>query len=190
MPSLYQLLPRQRHRPLELADSNDAANPLDAETWLRQGWGLANAACDDMLAVLCPGQDSVAGRREAALDHLSKCLQSARALQTALDAPPQGRPPHLKLHLFASDSLATAAAVRSTGRGDMPKVSRQGPGDGVVLRSSALLDERAGAPWKARLRSPIAWDSVTFVPGTHLGITHHPVTVDNVLYLLLDQPLS
>lgn len=26
------------------------------------------------------------------------------------------------------------------------------------------------------------------VPGMHLGITHHPTTVDNILYLLLERP--
>ena len=97
---------------------------------------------------------------------------------------------HLKLHLFAGDSLRTPAAAAVSRGGALLGFSRHGPGDRVVLRSSALLDERAGNGWQPRVRSPIAWDGVTFVPGTHLGITHHPVTVDNILYLLLERPLG
>ena len=54
----------------------------------------------------------------------------------------------------------------------------------------ALVDERAGNGGQPRIRSPIAWDGVTFVPGTHLGITHHSVTVDSILHLLLERPLD
>ena len=43
-------------------------------------------------------------------------------------------------------------------------------------------------PWQPRLRSPIAWDSVTFVSAEHLALTHEPVTINNILYLLLEQP--
>ena len=50
--------------------------------------------------------------------------------------------------------------------------------------------ERVGREWQPRVPSPIDWDAVMFVPGTHLGITHHPTTVDNILYLLLERPLG
>ena len=36
------------------------------------------------------------------------------------------------------------------------------PGDGTVLRSSALMDERVGGDWAPTLRSPITWSQVTF----------------------------
>ena len=47
----------------------------------------------------------------------------------------------------------------------------RGPGDGRVLRTSALLDERAGSPWRAYVRSPVPWDNVLFLfpEGGHKG---------------------
>lgn len=189
MPSLYQLLPRHRHHPLEVEGRAEPPDPLDAAVWEEQGWGLAGADRDGVLVHLLPGIDSAAERRWVALDHLRKCLTSARAFQEALDTVPPGRPPHLRLYLFAGDTLPTPAAVGVTGR-DAVRIIRRAAGDRVVLRSSALLDERAGQAWTPRVRSPLPWDGVTFVPGTHLGITHHPVTVDNILYLLLERPLA
>lgn len=189
MPSLYQLLPRHRHRPLEVEGQAAPPDPLDPALWEAQGWGLADAGRDGTLVHLLPGIASAGERRRVALDHLRKCLTSARAFQAALDTVPPGRPPHLRLYLFAGDTLPTPAAVGVTGRGAV-RVIRRGAGDRVVLRSSALLDERVGQPWTPRVRSPLLWDGVTFVPGTHLGITHHPVTVDNILYLLLERPLD
>ena len=61
-------------------------------------------------------------------------------------------------------------------------------GDDTVLRTSALMDERVGQDWSPRVKSPIGWDSVVFVPGDHLQITAHPVALNNILYLLLEQP--
>jgi hypothetical protein len=62
------------------------------------------------------------------------------------------------------------------------------PGDKTVARSSALLDERVGHRWTPRLRSPIKWDSITFVHCNHIQITQDPVVIDNVLFRLLEDP--
>jgi hypothetical protein len=62
------------------------------------------------------------------------------------------------------------------------------PGDGTVLRTSALLDERVGGEWSPVLRSPIAWRHVMFLFSDHLGLTKDPAFTDNVLYLLLEDP--
>ena len=66
----------------------------------------------------------------------------------------------------------------------------RGQGDGTVLRSSALMDEREGSKIKGRLRTPIDWASVLFLFSGHLGLTKDPVFTDNILYILLEQPLD
>lgn len=190
MPALYQLLPRSRHRPVEVEGEAAAPDLLDPDTWIRLRWGLADPMRAATLRMLLPDAGSPQARRRIALDHLAKCLKGASAFQEALDVPAAGCPPHLKMHLFAGDTLRTPAAAAVSRGGAWLGFSRHGPGDRVVLRASALLDERAGNGWQPRIRTGIRWDGVTFVPGTHLGITHHPVTVDNILYLLLERPLD
>ena len=71
--------------------------------------------------------------------------------------------------------------------GELRVIEKQ-PGDGIVLRSSALLDERIGSKWTPTLKSPIKWENVTFLFTDHLGLTNDPVFTDNVLYYLLEQP--
>ncbi len=56
---------------------------------------------------------------------------------------------------------------------------------GTVLRSSALLDERAdgGGP----LESPIDWSGIVFAASNHMGLTRDRVVIDNVLFRLFEQ---
>lgn len=92
------------------------------------------------------------------------------------------------LKLIAGDAKPTAsivAADRATGR---IRVREHAPGDGTVTRASALLDERVGGTWTPRLQTPIAWDGVYFLFTDHLGLTRDPAFVDNVLYILLEEP--
>lgn len=188
MPSLYQLLPRARHGVVRHGETGAPLDPFDLETWVAMGWGLADPAAATMLERLLPGVDSPGERRRVALDHLQKCLAGAAALHRALDGEPPGRPPHLGLHLFVGDTLPTAAEVAlSPGRREV-RITRRTPGDGVVTRASALLDERLGRPWTPRLLTPLRFDSVTFVRGNHLGITRDRTAIDNVLFLLLERP--
>jgi hypothetical protein len=67
--------------------------------------------------------------------------------------------------------------------------TREEAGDGTVVRSSALLDERGSAAEnrKTRLKTPIAWHDIDFIPSDHLGVTRHPVFIDNILFTLLEQ---
>ena len=62
------------------------------------------------------------------------------------------------------------------------------PGDGTVLRTSAVLDERVGGHWQPRLKTPIGWRHVQFLFTDHLGMTADPAFSDNVLYILLEGP--
>ena len=72
---------------------------------------------------------------------------------------------------------------RSTGK---LEVIGHAAGDGTVLRSSALMDERVGRTWTPSLQSPIDWTHVTFMFSDHLGMTKDPNFSDNILYLLLE----
>jgi hypothetical protein len=64
------------------------------------------------------------------------------------------------------------------------------PGDSVVLRSSALMDERRPDNRTSRLMSPIKWNQVIFLFSDHRGITKDPAFTDNLLYILLESPKS
>jgi hypothetical protein len=70
------------------------------------------------------------------------------------------------------------------------KVTNYEPGDGTVTRSSALMDERVGGTWTPNLQSPIKWSNVMFLFSDHLGLTKDPAFSDNVLYILLEQPVQ
>ncbi len=186
MPSLYQLIPRTRHRPFVTQGEGPEPDCLDAAFWRHMRWGLADPTRKEPLAKLLPGVASAAERSDIAHDHLEKCLRTARALHRALDAPAE-RPPSLPLHLVVGDAHDTPM-VGTGSPGERIRVVRKGPGDGVVLRSSALLDERADDDWEPRLRSSLAWDRVTFIRSSHLRLTEDPVFVDNALFFLLEDP--
>ena len=59
----------------------------------------------------------------------------------------------------------------------------------MVLRSSVLMDERKVDLEPAdRLKSPIDWDSVTFLDRDHIGITKDDTFIDNILFKILESP--
>ena len=190
MPSVYQLLPRPRHGALlDSADATRKLNLYDPALWTRMGWGLADPNADPTLRVLLPDVADPQERRRIALDHQQKCLQRAERFARALDAPavpPQG----VSISLFAGDAIqmeAVAAADTATGK---LRVIRFSPGDGTVLRSSAVMDERLDGDWTRVLRTPIHFSRVTFLFTDHLGMTRDPAFTDNVLFLLLEQSRS
>jgi len=193
MPSVYQLLPRPRHRRIVRAASNDggAAERIDiydAEVWRANQWGLADPRQDRVLRQLLPEIDSPVERRSIALNHLQKCLDRARRFHEVMDASADP-PPGTSLSLIAGDAADTPSRITfDPGQGSFRR-TELAPGDGTVTRASALLDERvASDDWSPRLRTPIAWRHVMFIFEDHLGITKSPVFTDNVLYLLLEAP--
>lgn len=189
-PSMYQILPRGRHGHVWIKGERKTERVedlLDFELWERMGWGLADPSADDELVKLLPGEDTMAKRRSVAMDHLIKCLLEAKLVQRALDMPAP-RPPGVKTVLFAGDAKPTPrTALAGIGSEDLEYVVR-GPGDGTVLRTSALMDEREGGAWHPRVQSPIDWDQVTFLHTDHMGLTRSPTFTDNLLYLLLERP--
>jgi lecithin:cholesterol acyltransferase len=188
MPSIYQLLPRMRHSAVVEGQGADARDldVFDPAVWERFGWGLA-AERDPALAWLLPEVSEPAARQQIARDHLRKALARAKQFHAALDrpaAPPAG----LDVHLFAGDARPTAARLAVDPASGKLTVLEQGPGDGTVLRTSAVLDERVGQPWTPGLASPIAWSSVTFLFSDHLALTQDLGFTDNLLFRLLDAP--
>ena len=189
MPALYELFPRTRHGAV-VDRADPTGRPIDIfdpQVWEDMGWGLASRDQDDLLRTLLPEVNDAASRRRIALDHLRKALARAKQFHTALDVP-VSLPDGLSLYLFAGDANRTPAVAevdRMTGR---LKIREHGPGDGKVLRRSAVMDERVGADWKPGLVSPIDWTNVTFVFSDHLEMTRDPAFTDNVLYRLLEAP--
>lgn len=188
LPSAYQLLPRERHGFLRVRDdpSRSLEGIYSVDTWEKNQWGLLDPRQEDWLETLLPGVERPEARRAIARDHLRKCLVRADRLHRSLDraaTPPEG----LELFLVAGDAVATLADLQVDDEGYVYAGSH-GAGDGTVLRSSALLDERVNGAWTPRVRTPIAWRQVLFLFSDHLGLTRDPVFTDNVLYLLLEDP--
>jgi len=186
-PSVYQLLPRLRHSAVEYADRDSpSVNLFDPEVWRDLGWGLASESQDEALTWLLPEVDDPGERRATAERYLGWALNRAARFTAAIDSAATP-PPGTELFLVAGDSVPTARRGRVAT--DRPlEVTEWAPGDGRVLRSSALLDEREGGEWKPHLETPIDWDTTLFLHDNHLGVTSNPVFSDNVLHWLLEAP--
>lgn len=186
MPAIYQLLPRVRHRVVVDAESGEPVDFFDPEVWVRNGWGLMDPDEATYLEWLIPDVADAEARRQVALDHLRKSLALAEQFQRALDLP-ASPPPGTELILFAGDADDTDAMLEVQADGGLEVVGRE-PGDGTVTRQSALMDERLGQEWSSGLDSPVDWSRVQFLSSDHLGMTKDPVFIDNLLYLLLEDP--
>jgi pimeloyl-ACP methyl ester carboxylesterase len=185
-PSVYQLLPRPRHRPVVWdGDSKQPVDILDPEVWERMGWGLAAPSEAGMLEVLMPEVSDAAQRRAVALQVQRRMLSRAKAFMRALDRPAK-LPPHVRLYLVAGDSEPTLEQVSIGSTDGRIDVGDTGPGDGTVLRSSVLLDERVGNAWSPQLVTPLDFHSALLLPNDHLGLTRDEVFRDNVLFWLLE----
>jgi len=185
MPAMYQLLPRARHKVVTGADG-ETLDLFDIETWDTYSWGLADPEQDAVLEMLLPEVETRTARREVALDHLRKCLVAAERFQRALDAP-SAPPAGVEMYLMASDAVKTPSHLEVAPDGSLA-VTEHGAGDGTVLRSSVLLDERVGGDWHYQLQTPIYFKDAMFIFTDHLGLTRSPEFTDNVLYLLLEHP--
>ena len=190
-PSVYQLLPRSRHK--NVVWDGDRNNPIkdiyDPQLWQKYGWGLSgkDEETTQILTQILPEISDPDTRSKLAVQFQSGALEKAQQFQTSLDrpaTPPEG----LDLFLVAGDAAKTAEIISIDSQTGEASILSTAPGDTTVLRSSALLDERATGDWKPTVQSPIEWTSVLFVPSEHRLITSHPVFEDNVLYWLLEDP--
>jgi pimeloyl-ACP methyl ester carboxylesterase len=190
-PALYELLPRPRHGAIVWGgdESGPAPNLYDPALWARYEWGLASREERNVsiLRSVLPHAADDEERRRIAMALQTTILQRTKAFHEAMDRPAY-LPSGVDIFLVAGDAVETprrASVDRKTGTF---KVVEYGAGDGTVLRSSALLDERMGGEWRPGLVSPIDWSSVLFLFSDHLGLTHDEAFADNVLYWLLEDP--
>jgi len=94
----------------------------------------------------------------------------------------------LHLELIAGDSEPTPFVARFDQRRRKLELLGERPGDGTVVRTNALLDERRPNERSQRLKTPIPWTRSTFISADHLGLTADPTFTDNVLFALLEEP--
>jgi hypothetical protein len=187
-PSGYQMLPRARHGGVVWADDGEPVGDLfDPVLWEQLGWGLASSEASELLSWLLPEELGTEARRAIALDHLRKSLIRARRFTEALDRPAEP-PPTLRLHLVAGDAIPTKSRIEVDRESGALMVVARAPGDGKVLRSSALMDERLAGEWTSRLRSPIGWHEVLLLFRDHLALTKDPTFTNNLLFWLLEAP--
>ncbi|MEO1494274.1 MAG: hypothetical protein AAFV19_19150 [Pseudomonadota bacterium] len=184
--SVYQLMPRPRHRRVRLGQT-EFADLYDPALWQAQGWGLADRAADRQLAWLMPDEPDAEARRRRALAHQARLLNRARLFHIMMDrwAPP---PEGIDMFLVVGGGFETPSTAQvdpATGAFTIDGVAE---GDGVVLRASALLDEAQGGQVPRQDRFPLRFDTTLFLPDEHVELTKNPVFGDNLLYWLLDAP--
>ncbi len=183
MPSIYQLLPRDRHSRVKLPDPN--ASIFDPAVWERYGWGLDDPGRDRERQTLLPDVPDEATRTRIAREHLAKCLGRAKAFHDALDAPATP-PEELQLSLFLGDGRETVTRLVVDENGKITE-ERDTQGDGTVPRYSAIFDNRAGEKWTPFLKTPIGWSDINILFAEHLGLTSDPTFANNLLLHLLDE---
>lgn len=188
-PAVYELLPRARHGHVIFdGDRSRRVEDLyDPALWQQMGWGLADPEEDKVLQNLLPDVATADERRRIALDLQARILNRARQFSASLDRPAY-LPPGLELRLVAGDSTPTSKMVSVDSETGELTLLEQGIGDGTVLRSSVLLDEREGGVWQPTVVSPIDYSGAMFLPEDHLGLTKSNTFRDNVLYWLLEDP--
>ena len=190
-PSLYELLPRPRHGAIIWDGDTPAPVPdlYDPALWDQYEWGLASREKRNVsfLRSVLPHAADDEDRRHIAIALQATILRRAKAFHEVMDKPAR-LPSGVDVFLVAGDAAKTprrASVDRKTGK---LKIIEYAAGDGTVLRSSALLDERIGGEWRPELVSPIDWSSVLFLFSDHLGLTQDDAFADNVLYWLLEDP--
>ena len=190
----YQMLPAPSTRSVVYEhDKTKAVDIYDFRIWVKMKWGLASPEQIEVFKVLLPDVKDPVERRLIAFDHLKKCLKRAKRFQRAMSVP--AVPPNdVKLYLVLGNAVKTtriATVNEKTGELKVDPVTGYGPGDGKVLESSAMYDEREGAKiWVPFFYGPIAWNNIIQLRAAHMGITTDPTFKDNILFLLCCVPTS
>jgi pimeloyl-ACP methyl ester carboxylesterase len=187
-PSMYQVLPRGRHQRVVWEDTGEPIeDPLDHALWQSLGWGVADPEMDEYLGMLMPEVADSDARLSLALATQQRLLGRAKTFMAALDRKAEA-PEGLEVYLIAGDATATPRQVSVNRDSGQLQVVDFAPGDGTVLRSSVLLDEREGQEWQPTLSTPIDYRSVLLLPESHFGITKNAAFRDNMLFWLLEEP--
>ena len=167
----------------------EAVDLYDLDTWIKYKWGLANPDCDDDLQWLLPDVKTAAERRYVALEHLQKCLASAKRIASMLSTPDPKDSDVFQM-IFIGDSVPTSSVALVDEKGGL-RVVRYDSGDGKVPAVSARADLRnpdiPGA-WGPRMESPVRWKGVIHVSGAHMGITMATDFLHNMRFYLVQMP--
>ena len=187
----YQMLPAPSTKSVVYEhDQTKAVDLFDFRIWVKMKWGLANPKQIEVLKVLLPDVKDPVERRLIAFDHLKKCLKRAKRFIKAMSVPAIP-PKDTKLYLILGNAVETTRKATVNEKTGELKVIEYGPGDGKVLESSAMYDEREGAKtWVPFFYSPIAWSNIIQLRAAHMGITSAPAFKDNILFLLCCVPTS
>jgi len=183
----YQMMPPVSTRSVVYADdpAEKGIDIFDPKVWIKLKWGLADPKQDKILKVLLPNVKKASERRKIALEHLTKCLKRAKQFTDTMRVH-SSPPDDVKLFLFQGDAVNTtrrAAVDRKTGK---LKVIDYDPGDGKVLVTSSVWDERMGMKkWVPYMICPIEWTAVYRLTAAHMGITKMEVFADNMTWCLL-----
>ena len=185
LPSYYQMLPAPSMK--QILYKGRAKKPVDVfdpELWIKMDWGLVRKEADFNLKKILPGVNSQEERRKIAIDHLTKCLKRAQQFISAMGKK-ASLPEDLKLYLVCGNGIKTTHRAKVDQRTGAVEISDYAPGDGKVLSTSAIWDERAGAKSEEHfMNSPIDWTSLLFLRAAHMGITKAHSFEDNLLFLL------
>ena len=185
----YQMMPDASTKSVVYENNESKAVDIyDFQTWIRMKWGLANPKQEEVFKVLMPDVQDKTERRLIAFDHLKKCLKRARKFKRTMNIRAK-HPSTLKMYLVLGNAVKTTRRATANPKTGELKVVEYGPGDGKVLASSAMYDERAGQKvWLPFFYSPIDWDSIIQLRAAHMGITTDPAFKDNILFLLNSSP--
>ncbi|MCH9023495.1 MAG: hypothetical protein IID32_12135 [Planctomycetes bacterium] len=191
LPSMYQMMPRQRHGLIVSDDDQTTELDLyDPAIWRLNQWGLMSPSSNRYLRWMGTHGTNDEQRQKQAYAYLSWCLKRAKQFHKAIDLWPQSKCPS-SLYLFSGDAEKTLSRVKMTKFGGRLKPLFTGkdlyePGDTTVARYSAIGDERHGREYSIGLASPIPWKNVTFLSDDHMGLTRNPHFINNLLFILLE----
>jgi len=184
-PSVYELMARVRHGGYIDSDAK-RVNVYDPELWKQQQWGLLSEGAERYLRWMLPDVASDEERKKIAYDHVRKCLKSAKRFHDLLDSKVK-KPEHLHITLIAGDAIQTKERIKIDLSNGTFEDNHYTPGDGVVLRSSVLADQRAGSSYQPGVQSSIDYNQVLFLPREHIELTKDKTFSDNVLHILLEE---
>ena len=184
-PSIYELLPRYRHKAI-VDPAGKKTDIFNIDLWDKHNLGLLSETNKRDLAWQLPQTISSEKRRAIAYDHVKKCLHNANKFHQSLDKKAK-TPSHLSITLISGDSIQTKERVMFYPEENRTEDNHYTPGDGTVLRSSVLGDQRAGGDYKPGIDSVIDYKKAIFLPRDHLELTRDVTFSDNVLHILLEE---
>ena len=185
-PAAYQLMPRARHRRV-LRDNTPVSDLYDVEFWDEMEWGLLAPGVDQQLQLMMPDEVTAEGRKRRARLHTQRSLRRAERFHQMLDRWTDP-PTWLDLFLVVGGGFETPATAEINAETREFRITENEEGDGVVLRASALLDERQDGDLTTGFRSPLRFKTTLFLPDEHVELTKNRVFADNLLFWLVAAP--